>query len=299
MGTKYSMSNNEEIKDNKKTAKAYYSNKKYNCETEDLSIIINIKENTDNSSLTTTTENMENHKNLVPFPFEWKYKANNVILKGSFANDWDGEIILNKNPKTGVFEKIVYLPKIKHSFKFIVDGKWTCSNQYPTFNDNGHINNFIDLTNSSINSNEDPVKKEGIKIEQNNINNNINIINDEKSKKKAKKIYNCKIPSYNELNITAPTIIHHYIPTFNIDYQSKQDLICKSKTKKPKLKYKEKNFDNENNTFKKIMVFPHEKLMHLCPNLEHLNENNDNYFKLSTTVRNKHKYLTIVYYRPK
>ena len=28
---------------------------------------------------------------------------------------------------------------------------------------------------------------------------------------------------------------------------------------------------NENNTYKKILVFPHEKLMHLCPSLNELN----------------------------
>ena len=48
------------------------------------------------------------------------------------------------------------------------------------------------------------------------------------------------------------------------------------------------------------MVWPHEKLMHLCPNLEDLNEQSiNNYFRICTTFRSKHKYLTIVYYKPK
>ena len=59
---------------------------------------------------------------------------------------------------------------------------------------------------------------------------------------------------------------------------------------------------NENNTYKKILVFPHEKLMHLCPSLNELNSkiknNKNDFIKISTTIRNKHKFLTTVYYRP-
>ena len=43
--------------------------------------------------------------------------------------------------------------------------------------------------------------------------------------------------------------------------------------------------------------------MHLCPNLDLLkNDGNDNkgsYIKICTTVRNRHKFLTTVYYRPR
>ena len=53
-----------------------------------------------------------------------------------------------KNVETEIFEKIIYLPRAKHYFKFIVDNKWVCSNQYPTTMDNSNNqNNFIDLTN--------------------------------------------------------------------------------------------------------------------------------------------------------
>ena len=58
----------------------------------------------------------------------------------------------------------------------------------------------------------------------------------------------------------------------------------------------------ENNTYKKILVFPHGKLMHCCPNMNDLDikENNkSNYFRICTTIRNKHKFLTAVYYKPK
>ena len=59
---------------------------------------------------------------------------------------------------------------------------------------------------------------------------------------------------------------------------------------------------NEKNNYKKILVFPHEKLMHLCPSMDELDlkgkNNKNNFIKISTTIRNKHKFLTTVYYRP-
>ena len=58
--------------------------------------------------------------------------------------------------------------------------------------------------------------------------------------------------------------------------------------------YKEKNFYNENNTYKKIMTCPHEKLMHFCTNLEDFKNINNHYLKVCTTVRTKHKFLTFI-----
>ena len=139
----------------------------------------------------------------------------------------------------------------------------------------GIINNYIDLTNYTP---QDNLK--------------------EKHSNKKNNEYNTRLPLNCELNLTAPNIIEHYRPKFNLDYQSNQGII----TKKKYLKYKEKNLMNENNTYKKILVFPHEKLMHLCPSMDELDlkgkSNKNNFIKISTTIRNKHKFLTTVYYRP-
>ena len=50
---------------------------------------------------------------------------------------------------------------------------------------------------------------------------------------------------------------------------------------------------------KKIMTCPHEKLMHFCTNLEDFKNINNHYLKVCTTVRTKHKFLTLIYYKPK
>ena len=267
------------------------------------SLNLQTKENTDNSSIiTTTTEIADKSKNkpdLVKYTFYWKGNCEKVTITGSFLNNWTTYIAMDRNEKTGVFEKTFFLPRTKHQFKFIIGKDWVCSDQYPTVPNEFHsLNNFIDLTNYLLP--EITKKEEENKNDKKEKDNNKVIIEEMniKTLQKQKKGYNNKFPLINELNITAPCIIHHYRPTFNINYQSKQNLL-QNIGKKPNLKYKEKNINTENNTFKKIMVWPHEKLMHICPNIEDLTESNENYFKICTTQRNKHKYLTVVYYRPK
>jgi len=243
-------------------------------------------------------KNTNNEINTKKYPFKFEYKGNgkSVLLAGSFLDNWNNIKVMIKNKDTNIFERVVYLTKAKHQFKFIVDNKWFCSNQYPTMPDNqGNINNFIDLTNYSppeeILKEEYRKKLEEKKQEKNN--KEINHSNN------SNKEYTTLKPERNELNMIAPGIIRHYISMFNLDYQSNQN---KFRTKKY-LKFKERNTHTENNTYKKILVCPHEKLMHLCPNIDDMelkqkNKGDNNYIKICTTTRNKHKFLTTVYYTP-
>ena len=238
------------------------------------------------------TEKKQNEE-LVPFKFEWKGLGSRVILAGAFLQNWTKYEPMIKNPQTKVFEKIIKLPKTKHYFKFIVDNKWVCSNQYPTIMDNSNNkNNFIDLTNytppKELIQIED-FKKGELKPHRNKV-----IVLDMKDKTN----YNCKFPDSHELNSYAPSTIIYYKESFDLDYQSNQKIIKKI-NKKKKFRFKVKNTLNENNTYKKILPFPHEKLMHFCQNINDLNNWKKNYLRGSTTIRNKHKYLTIVYYKPK
>lgn len=299
MGSKYSKSNNEDIIKETKFLKKN-KNKNYNCETEDLSIIMQNKATMDNSSVTTTTEVFDNSKigeNLVPFTFYWKGDCSKVTITGTFLNNWTTYIEMEKNEKTGYFERTFLLEKTKHQFKFIVGNDWVCSDDYEKVpNEYNNFNNFIDLTNY--------IYPKVMPIQKDKKNNNKKIIEElnQNAAKKGKKNYNCIYPEKSELNITAPSLMEHYRPNFDINYQSNQDLLNKysKRCKEPTLEYKEKNFNTENNTFKKIMIWPHEKLSHLCPNIDDLNDDeSDNYFKICTTIRMKHKYLTIVYYNPK
>ena len=302
MGSKYSQNNREE----KSSEQNYNINQKLNIEPYETSLSIKTNEYTEKSSMTTTTENIDNLMNRVPYKFEWKGEGNQVLLTGDFL-DWKGKIIMKKNKNTGYFEVVIPLERKKHRFKFIVDGNWACTNQYPTEPDeHNNLNNFISL-NDYYPPKELPMSKvenimknkinlnESIKTEEeNNIKNKIIV----KKEEQRKKLYNCKYPLINELNTLAPIIMLHYKPIFFLDYPSRQDFI-KQKEGTNFLTYKEKNFNTENNTYKKIMTCPHEKLMHFCANLDDIKNIDNDFFRLCTTVRNKHKFLTLIYYKPK
>ena len=298
MGSKLSKSNDEEVKiepqywgtnTNKKTIK--YDSDTYSTTSQQT------QENKESTIISKNEEKIKNNnkeEKLYPFKFEWKGLGSSVILAGSFLENWTKFEPMIKNPETEIFEKIINLPKKKHYFKFIVDNKWVCSNQYPTTMDNlNNQNNFIDLTNYIP-------PKDLIKIEEYKKGEfkpyRSKVIVLEKNDKNG---YNNKYPQINELNTNAPSTVTHYKHKFNLDYQSRQSIIKKI-CKKNFLKYYEKNTLTENNTYKKILSCPHEKLLHFCQNINDLDINNKNrYIKSSTTIRNKHKYLTVVYFKPK
>ena len=322
MGSKFSQTNKEE----KSPEKNYNDDKKYNLEPYDTSISQKTNEYTDKSPITTTTEFVDNENGSLPFKFEWKGEGKEVLLTGDF-NDWKGKIIMKKNDITGFYETVLPLERKKYNFKFVIDGNWVCSSQYPTnYDEHQNLNNFITLYNYSppkelyIETENDSKNYRSINSNENknnidNYNNHVNkknqvIFKKEDSKKKP---YNCKFPLINELNTIAPTIMSHYKPIFNLNYPSKQVALNKyielmtnnkgkidnNEKKEKNLVYKEKNFNNENNTYKKIMTCPHEKLMHFCTNLEDLKNINNNFLKVCTTIRTKHKFLTMIYYKPK
>ena len=275
----------------------YQSNNHYDYNNEESSstsqatpIEKNIKDKNENNK---EINEINDDTKLYPFKFEWKGNGKSVLLAGNFLDNWNNVKVMIKNEKD-IFERVVYLPKKKHEFKFIVDGIWTCSNQYPTLNDErGILNNFIDLRNYRPSENlikEEEIKKMKLKeLKQ--------IENDKKSINKYYRTGKYDIKSlYDEFNSKPPKIIEHYKPDFNIDYQSNQKNIgiCKKY-----LKYKQKNNLTENNTYKKILVCPHEKLMHFCPDISNIFNEEKDFIKISTTIRNQHKFLTTVYYKPK
>ena len=295
MGSKLSKSNNEEVKIEPQYwgTNTNKNNNKYDSET------FSTSQQTENIESSKISKNIEKDKNnekekLFPFKFEWKGLGSSVILAGNFLENWTKFEPMIKNQETEIFEKIINLPKKKHYFKFIVDNKWVCSNQYPTTMDNSNNqNNFIDLTNYVP-------PKDLIKIEEYKKGDfkpyRSKVIVLDKNDKNG---YNNQFPLIHDLNTNAPYTVTHYKPCFDLDYQSRQNKIKKI-TKKNYLKYSEKNNLTENNTYKKILSCPHEKLLHFCQNINDLDINNKKrYIKSCTTIRNKHKYLTVVYFKPK
>ena len=99
------------------------------------------------SDKATDQETVASQEKKVPVKFEYQFKAQKVLLTGSFLN-WSTFIEMSKNSRTGFFEFNINLPRGIYQFKFIVDGAWTISNCYPTIRDsNDNLNNQIDTTN--------------------------------------------------------------------------------------------------------------------------------------------------------
>ena len=233
---------------------------------------------------TNENTNTNNSCKTVPYIFKWKGNAQKVYITGDFLDNWKTLGEMTKNPQTGEFEYIIYLSKTIHQFKFIVDGNWVFSQDYDIVKDNqNNINNILDITNSNLKNelNNTKTTKDDINQTQPSITS---------VKKKA---FSCIYPNPNDLNLETPTLPHHYTKIFDMDYQ-----LEKNKITNQWLKFQINNDDNENNSYKTIVVFPHEKLLHLC-----FSSDKDcfeyKYIKTSATCRIQHKFLTIIYYRPK
>jgi len=83
----------------------------------------------------------------VPVTITWKQNANEVILAGSFLNNWQDRVRMER--KDGIFVYNCNLEKAKHYYKYIVDGIWRHDETNPKCEKDpkGNINNFIDCTN--------------------------------------------------------------------------------------------------------------------------------------------------------
>ena len=247
------------------------------------------------------------------FKFEWRNEENSsdeemeVMITGSFLNNWNTCIPMIKNPKTNIYEYQTSLSKQKHFFKYIINNKWKCSSLYPTaMDESNNINNYIDLTSHNIgNSNKNVNINLNIKMKDNNLNigcgvgnynNKGNDDGDSDVYKKNNDGYDVKYPLIKDLNLTAPSIMSNYRNKFCLEYQSNQNKICKLFL--PNKIYKKSNYLMETDGYKKIFDFPNEKIDHLIYNIQdfHIYKKS---IRFCTTERKREKLLTLIYYKPK
>ena len=251
----------------------------------DLKLLNSLKKMNNKYQSQAQSETRENTKvtvindQKISYKFEWKDGGNEVKIAGSFLDNWSRQEEMKKNLSSGIYEIIIELPKGIHQFKFIVDNQWVCSQYYTIIHDNlNNSNNIIDLTNYINENNDSNIKKKKKKSGKDHID------------------YSCKYPNSTEINLEAPPIPSHYFSKFNLNFQTKQEIIKNYFKQKPFIN-KSKNI-LENNTFKSIVTLSHEKVSHICFNCEN-NNNNETYIRTSMTHRNKHKFITLVYFTPK
>ena len=252
-----------------------------------------------NSTLNATQEK-------VKYKFKWKAKGQNqnkkleVLLVGSFLKNWESYEVMTKNGENGIYEYEMYLPKKEHTFKFIVNNKWQCSDLYPTKPDeDNNINNYIDLTNY-----KEPVADKIYNDESFNLSKELNHINNQSVPSIPESKYdninskNCNdYPELELLNKNAPKSTSYYRKQFDINHLSRQNKLDKSE-----INVNINDIYNicgtVNNSYKKIVTLHHEKLGHLISEISGKFLKKKNYLRISSTERKKHKFLTIIYYKP-
>ena len=256
------------------------------------------------STKSNSTLNFANEK--VKFKFQWKDKDNDpnkkmeVLLVGSFLNNWERYEIMEKNGKNGIYEYEMYLPRKEHIFKFIVNNKWECSDLYEKKPDkNNNINNYIDLTNF-----KEQVTEKNYNDESFNLSKELNmIINQSGQSLKETKFQNKKnsiniYPQLELLNDNTPKLSPYYRKKFDINNLSNQDKFYKNRNNVNVNRYSNL-YGTVNNSYKKVLSFHHEKLGHLLSEISgYYNQTKKNFLRISSTERKKHKFLTIIYYKP-
>jgi hypothetical protein len=268
-------------------------------EKQNHSLISNPTTTEENNKSTKSNSTMNNSEEKVKFKFQWKDKSNNpnkkleVLLVGSFLKNWENYEVMEKNNENGLYEYEMYLPRKEHLFKFIINNKWQCCDLYETKPDkDNNINNYIDLTNYQSEQVKEKIYNDesfNLSKELNNINQSGSSINKDKS--------DIKYPELEQLNKKAPKVTNFYAKEFNIDNLSNQDKYDKNK----KFVVNHDNnilYGNVNNSYKKVFTFQHEKLGHLISEISGYYKIKNRILRTSTTERKKHKFLTIIYYKP-
>mmetsp|Transcript_17273 Transcript_17273/g.40657 ORF Transcript_17273/g.40657 Transcript_17273/m.40657 type:complete len:144 (-) Transcript_17273:160-591(-) len=89
-----------------------------------------------------------------PVSFTWRSKASEVFVVGSFTN-WGVKVRLAANPQ-GEFSCVIQLPPGLHTYKFIVDGEWKCSDGPRIKDPSGNENNCVTVADGLSNKKELP-----------------------------------------------------------------------------------------------------------------------------------------------
>lgn len=236
----------------------------------------------------------------IPTTFEWDNGGHTVYVTGSFCN-WK-QYFLMKKEHSNHFLLTLNLPKGYHQYKFRVDNEWKYNEKFPTCDDGGNINNYLDTTNWEITVNK---TDEGTTINSTNItdNNDLSKLSKmfmEKSKNSVyfkMKRYSDYIPNKDEFSEKIPEIPNHYQNNMNINLLTNQNKLGNSNF----LKIRENNIMSDNVAFKDIVNIYHEQTNHLRTNItnKQKNDRKDDEKKIilcSISSRYRLKFTTFVYY---
>lgn len=233
---------------------------------------------------------------LVPITFEWNGDGKKVYITGSFCG-WTIFHEMIKDLKNGKYYLTLFLMKGKHEYKFLIDGEWKFNKNFPTINNNGNINNFIDCSFCEMNNTSTSNYNNEEESKENKVNKYTE--NSQKCSLDFSKIHDKK------LNRKPIFYKREFGGKFNIDINDRQKNIGKCEY----LVLNEKNILSSNYCYKNINRFQHEKINHLLlsenalinenisSNHYNTNKGNNKVIKCSVPIRFRNKSLTLVYYK--
>jgi len=249
----------------------------------------NEKENIENNN---NKDNKNIEKPSYIYTFTWEEGGNEVKLIGSFS-DWKNSYIMKKDIKDNVFKTSLSLNNEIYTYKFIVDGEWKYSQKQPIKKDDqGNINNILDLTNFFLNLSSTPKTTEENKSLSKKIINKkkSSKLSNKKSSKKVKKENDDFHRENNDINqFTEPRKNNIIGNPFNLNNESKQYKIGNQRY----YGFEQSNFFSSQKSYLKISGYRHNILEHIL-----LPKNNkENYdIKIGLSQRYRGKATTIIYY---
>ena len=244
-------------------------------------------------------ENIQNNKNIAKpsyiYTFTWEEGGNEVKLIGSFS-DWKNALIMKKDLKDNVFKTSLSLNNEIYTYKFIVDGEWKYSQKQPIKKDDqGNINNILDLTNFFLNLSSTQTTQKTIEENKSLSKKKINKkksskLSNKKSSKKVKKESDDFHKENNDtMQFTEPRKNNVIGNPFNLNNESKQFKIGNQRY----YCFEQSNYFSSHKSYLKISGYRHNILEHIL-----LPKNNkENYdIKIGLSQRYRGKAMTIIYY---
>jgi len=247
-------------------------------------VSINTESPTNETSIQSNISSSHKESNeLVEVEFIWKEGGSEIFLTGSFVN-WKQWFNLEKRDNQ-LFSRKIKLPREIHHFKFIVDKDWKTSSFYNRIQDDkGNINNTINLTiQTKIQSENKSPSKLKERPKDKDKKNNIVISNDFCSK---------IIPERSNFNSEAPSLPGSYFEKFSLNHNSS---FVKGKSNFINSDSLNMIYQNSNCSGKSILIPSHVNLNHCLVNKTCDIDN----IIISHSTRVRHKFVTVLYYKPK
>ena len=226
------------------------------------------------------------------YTFTWEEGGNDVKLIGSFSN-WKDTYEMKKDVKDNVHKISLPLNNEIYNYKFIVDGEWKYAKNQATKEDNdGNINNFLDLTNFFMNfsqspSSNEPTQKKSKKSIKKKKSSKLN--NKKKRIKSKKEITEYGTENIDKNHMTEPHNNNTIGKPFNLNNESKQNKIGNQKF----YDTNQRNFCSSHKSYIAISGYRHNILQHI---LLPKNNKEQTEIKIGLSHRYRGKATTIIYY---